>query len=338
MNSIIKFSLENKYLVLLVSLIVIVYGYKTAVSMDIDVFPDLTAPTVVIMTDAHGMASEDVERVVTVPIETMVNGATDVRRIRSVSANGFSFIWVEFDWGTNILTARQIVNEKINGMASRLPIGVGQPVLAPQSSVMGEIIFISMQSDSTSLMDLRTIAEWQVRPVILSTGGVSQVTILGGEYKQYQVVVNPELMKNFNVSFNEIIEASKNLSNNSSGGVLREHGNEYILRGVAKTNDINELGNTLIKNVDGKPLTINDVAEITIGAATKMGYASENAKPAVILSVSKQPNANTLDVTKKIETNLNKLNKTLPADIKVNTKIFRQADFIETSEIGRAHV
>ncbi len=331
MNSIIKFSLENKYLVLLVSLIVIVYGYKTAVSMDIDVFPDLTAPTVVIMTDAHGMASEDVERVVTVPIETMVNGATDVRRIRSVSANGFSFVWVEFDWGTNILTARQIVNEKINGMASKLPIGVGQPVLAPQSSVMGEIIFISMQSDSTSLMDLRTIAEWQVRPVILSTGGVSQVTILGGEYKQYQVVVNPELMKNFNVSFNEIIEASKNLSNNSSGGVLREHGNEYILRGVAKTNDINELGNTLIKNVDGKPLTINDVAEITIGAATKMGYASENAKPAVILSVSKQPNANTLDVTKKIETNLNKLNKTLPADIKVNTKIFRQADFIETS-------
>ncbi len=331
MNSIIKFSLENKYLVLLVSLIVIVYGYKTAVSMDIDVFPDLTAPTVVIMTDAHGMASEDVERVVTVPIETMVNGATDVRRIRSVSANGFSFVWVEFDWGTNILTARQIVNEKINGMASKLPIGVGQPVLAPQSSVMGEIIFISMQSDSTNLMDLRTIAEWQVRPVILSTGGVSQVTILGGEYKQYQVVVNPELMKNFNVSFNEIIEASKNLSNNSSGGVLREHGNEYILRGVAKTNDINELGNTLIKNVDGKPLTINDVAEITIGAATKMGYASENAKPAVILSVSKQPNANTLDVTKKIETNLNKLNKTLPADIKVNTKIFRQADFIETS-------
>jgi len=331
MNSIIKFSLENKYLVLLVSLIVIVYGYKTAVSMDIDVFPDLTAPTVVIMTDAHGMASEDVERVVTVPIETMVNGATDVRRIRSVSANGFSFIWVEFDWGTNILTARQIVNEKINGMASRLPIGVGQPVLAPQSSVMGEIIFISMQSDSTSLMDLRTIAEWQVRPVILSTGGVSQVTILGGEYKQYQVVVNPELMKNFNVSFNEIIEASKNLSNNSSGGVLREHGNEYILRGVAKTNDINELGNTLIKNVDGKPITINDVAEITIGAATKMGYASENAKPAVILSVSKQPNANTLDVTKKIEANLNKLNKTLPVDIKVNTKIFRQADFIETS-------
>ena len=194
-NNIIKFSLNNKYLIILLSVVLVVFGARTALNMDVDVFPDLTAPTVVVMTDAHGMASEEVERMVTFPIETSVNGATGVRRVRSASSQGFSFVWVEFDWGTDIFRARQIVSEKLITVTSQMPLGVGQPVLAPQSSVMGEIFFIGVQADSTSLMDLRTIAEWNIKPLLLATGGVSQVTIIGGDYKQYQVLANPQKMK-----------------------------------------------------------------------------------------------------------------------------------------------
>jgi Cu/Ag efflux pump CusA len=193
LDNIIKFSLKNKYFVLLCSVVLIVVGTRTAVNMDVDVFPDLTAPTVVVMTDAHGMASEEVERLVTFPIETAVNGATDVRRVRSASSQGFSFVWIEFDWGTDIFKARQIVSEKLISVTTQMPIGVGMPTLAPQSSVMGEIFFIGIQADSTTLMELRTIAEWNVKPLLLATGGVSQVTIIGGDYKQYQVLANPHL-------------------------------------------------------------------------------------------------------------------------------------------------
>jgi CzcA family heavy metal efflux pump len=299
--------------------------------MDVDVFPDLTAPTVVVMTDAHGMASEEVERLVTFPIETAVNGATDVRRVRSSSSQGFSFVWVEFDWGTDIFQARQIVSEKLIGVSSQMPLGVGQPTLAPQSSVMGEIFFIGLQADSTSMMDLRTIADWNVKPLILATGGVSQVTIIGGDYKQYQVLANPQLMKYYKVSMLELADVCKGISQNSTGGVVRQFGNEFVVRGIGRTSDLEVLGNSYIKSINGKPIKIRDVAEVKIGSGVKMGHASSNAKPAIIISVSKQPKANTLDVTQRIEENLAVLQNTLPPDVRIDTEIFRQANFIETS-------
>ncbi len=270
-NNIIKFSLNNKYFIILCSVVLVVFGVTTAVNMDVDVFPDLTAPTVVVMTDAHGMASEEVERMVTFPIETSVNGATGVRRVRSSSAQGFSFVWVEFDWGTDIFKARQIVSEKLITVSSQMPLGVGQPVLAPQSSVMGEIFFIGIQADSTSLMDLRTIAEWNIKPLLLATGGVSQVTIIGGDYKQYQVLANPYKMNYYNVSLAELADVCKGMSKNSTGGVVRQYGNEYVVRGIARTSDLELLGNTYVKSVNGKPVRINDVAEVKIGSGCQDG-------------------------------------------------------------------
>jgi len=330
-NNIIKFSLNNKYFILLSSIVLMIIGLRTANNMDVDVFPDLTAPTVVIMTDAHGMASEEVEYLVTFPIETAMNGGTGVRRVRSASSQGFSFVWVEFDWGTDIFKARQIVSEKLITVTSQMPLGVGQPTLAPQSSVMGEMFFIGIQSDSTSQMDLRTIADWNIKPLLLATSGVSQVTIIGGDYKQYQILADPQKMLFYNVSINELANICKSISQNSTGGAFRQYGNEYTIRGVARTSETEELGNTFIKLRNGKPISVSDVAEVKIGSAVKMGYASENAKNAVILSISKQPNANTVDLTKRIEANLAEVQKTLPPDVKLDTKIFRQADFIETS-------
>ncbi|MBC7124516.1 MAG: efflux RND transporter permease subunit, partial [Bacteroidales bacterium] len=331
LDRIIGFSLRNKYLILISTLVLTVIGLRTVSNMDIDVFPDLTAPTVVVMTDAHGMAAEEVERLVTFPIETAVNGATDVRRVRSVSAQGFSFVWVEFDWGVDVLKARQVVSEKLIAVAQQMPLGVSQPMLAPQSSVMGEIFFIGLQADSTSMMELRTIAEWTVKPLILATGGVSQVTIIGGDYKQYQVVANPTRMLHLSVSMHELANACRFISMNSNGVNIREFGNEYVVRGIARTSDIEQLGQTLVATSNGMPVRISDIAEISIAPAPKMGYASSNASPAIILSISKQPNINTLEVTRKIEANLENLRKSLPPDVKLNTKIFRQSDFIERS-------
>ena len=305
--------------------------------MDIDVFPDLTAPTVVILTDAHGMAAEEVERLVTFPIETAVNGATNVRRVRSASTFGFSFVWTEFDWGTDIFKARQIVSEKMVALADALPEGI-TPTLAPQSSVMGEILFVGLQADSTTMMELRTLADWVIKPAILATGGVSQVTIIGGDYKQYQILADPQKMSAYGVTMAELEHIGKSLSSNSDGSVIRDFGNEYALRGIARTNNIEELGASFIKEINGTPIVLSDVAEVVIGSALKMGHASQNAKPAVILSVSKQSNINTLEVTQKIEDNLKEIKKSLPSDVRMDTKIFRQADFIETSvnNVGRA--
>lgn len=338
LDRIILFSLKNKLLVLFSALTLIVAGFYSAGELDIDVFPDLTAPTVIVMTDAHGMAAEEVERLVTFPIETAVNGASGVRRVRSNSSLGFSFVWVEFDWGTDVYRARQVVSEKLIAVSQEMPLGVSQPMLAPQSSVMGEILFIALQADSTSMMDLRTLAEWNLKPALLATGGVSQVTIIGGDLKQYQVLANPERMRYFSVSLDELAEACRSASENSTSGVLRQYGNEYTIRGVARTNKIEELGNTLVKQINGQPVKIADVAKVKTGSAVKMGHASQNSSPAVILSISKQPNVNTLQLTERIEANLADLQKTLPPDIKMNTKVFRQADFIEKSvgNVGRA--
>jgi len=345
LNKIINFSLNNKLFILLGAALLTVGGLYTTQKMDVDVFPDLTAPTVVVMTDASGMSAEEIERLVTFHIETAVNGATDVRRVRSNSSQGYSFVWVEFDWGTDIFKARQIVSEKMVTLSGALPAGI-VPVLAPQSSVMGEILFIGLQVDgrdvarnvSTTMADLRTLAEWLVKPAILATGGVSQVTIIGGDYRQYQILADPQRMNTYGVTMDELAQVGRTMSANSTGGVLRDFGNEYALRGIARTNDLEELGATFIKVVNGKPVVVSDIAEVVIGSAVKMGYASQNAQPAVIISISKQPNINTLNVTENIERNLAELQKSLPADVRMDTKIFRQADFIEASvnNVGNA--
>ena len=344
LNKIIQFSLDHKLFILVAAILLMVAGLWSANRTDIDVFPDLTAPQVVVMTDAHGMASEEVERLVTFPIETAVNGATNVRRVRSTSLAGASFVFVEFDWGMDVFRARQIVSEKMTTLAEQLPEGI-TPVLAPQSSVMGEILFVGLQIDDsaqvsnpTSQQELRTIAEWVVKPAILGTGGVSQVTIIGGDYKQYQILADPIRMQAYGVTMADIEAVGSNVSANSTGGVIRDFGNEYALRGMGRTCDVDELGASLVTMHQGHPVRLSDVAEVRVGNAPKMGYASCNAKPAIILSISKQPNINTLRVTESIEANLQNIAKTLPADVKMNTHIFRQADFIESSvgNVGKA--
>ena len=331
LNNIIKAALTNRLLVMLFSVLLIIAGAYTANNMEVDVFPDLTAPTVVVLTEAHGMAPEEVEKLVTFPIETSLNGGSNVRRVRSSSSAGISIVWVEFDWGTEIYRARQIVTEKLASSSERLPAGASAPVLAPNSSIMGEIMLISITSEKTDLRELRTLADWAIRPRLLATGGVSQVVVIGGEFKQYQVLASPQKMKAYNISLQELLKASEGANGNSSGGFLSEYGNEYIVRGIGRTNNPAELGNTVIKSVDGFPVKISDVAEVKIGSAVKIGDGSLKGEPAVIMTVMKQPNTNTLDLTEKIDEAVIDLKKTLPADVNINTKIFRQADFINGS-------
>lgn len=331
LKKIISFSLKNRLLVLVFAVLLMIGGGYTALDMEVDVFPDLTAPTVVVMTEAHGMAPEEVERLVTFPIETAVNGATDVRRVRSSSSAGFSIVWVEFDWGADIFRARQVVSEKLIQVGQVKPAGVGMPSLAPQSSIMGEILLIGLTSDSASQMELRTIAEWTIRPSLLATGGVSQVTIIGGDYKQYQIQLSPSKMRYYNVSLDEVMHVCQDMNQNATGGVMNEYGNEYIIRGLSRTNDIAEIGKSVIKMWHAKPVKLEDVAEVTIGAAPKIGYSSLNGKPAVILTILKQPSTNTLKLTKTIDKNIETLQKSLPQHIQIDTNIFRQADFIDSS-------
>jgi CzcA family heavy metal efflux pump len=331
LNRIIQFSLNNRLIVMVASVLLIVMGAYTASRMEVDVFPDLTAPTVVILTEAHGMAPEEVERLVTFPVETAVNGAGGVRRVRSSSSAGISIVWVEFEWGTEIFRARQTVSEKISAVANSLPAGISPPIMAPQSSIMGEIMLISVTGSGTSTMDVRTIADWNIRPRLLSIGGVSQVVVIGGEYKQYQILASPQKMAYYKVSMNELLKAAKESNQNAAGGFMSEYSNEYIVRGIGRTNDIGELGRSVIKNVEGIPIKIEDVAEIKIGSSIKIGDGSLKGSPAVIMTVMKQPNTNTLELTDKIDEAILDLKKTLPGDLNINTKIFRQADFINAS-------
>lgn len=330
LNRIIRFSLNNRLLLLLAVILVVIGGVYSAKKIEVDVFPDLTMPTVVILTDASNMAPEEVERLVTFPIETAVNGATNVRRVRSSSSQGFSFVWVEFDWGMDIYRARQIISEKMSLLTGQLPDGI-VPMLAPQSSVMGEIMFIGMKADSTSMMELRTLAEWIVKPAILATGGVSNVTIIGGDYKQYQVLADPVRMKMFGVTMAELEAAASSMSVNVGAGVVRDFGNEYNLRGMGRSNDVDVLGSTVVKTGDDVSVRVADVADVVIAPAVKQGYAALNGEPSVILSISKQPGVNTLSVTANIERNLEGIAKSLPADVVIDTSIFRQADYIQAS-------
>ncbi len=330
LNRIIKFSLNNRLFVMLAVVLTVIGGIYSAKNIEVDVFPDLTMPTVVILTDASNMAPEEVERLVTFPIETAVNGATNVRRVRSSSSQGFSFVWVEFDWGMDIYRARQIISEKMSLLSGQLPDGI-VPMLAPQSSVMGEVMFVGMQADSTSMMEQRTLAEWIIKPAILATGGVSNVTIIGGDYKQYQVLADPVRMEMYGVTMGELEAAAASMCVNVGAGVVRDFGNEYNLRGMGRSNDVDELGSTVVKVNGDVSVRVADVADVVIAPAVKQGYASLNATPAIILSISKQPNVNTLSVTENIERNLEEIAKSLPADVKLDTKIFRQADYIQSS-------
>ena len=330
LNRIIKFSLNNRLLLMLAVVLVVIGGVYSTKKIEVDVFPDLTMPTVVILTDASNMAPEEVERLVTFPIETAVNGATNVRRVRSSSSQGFSFVWVEFDWGMDIYRARQVISEKMSLLSGQLPDGI-VPMLAPQSSVMGEIMFIGMQADSTSMMELRTLAEWVVKPAILATGGVSNVTIIGGDYKQYKVLADPVRMDMFGVTMAELESAASAMSVNIGAGVIRDFGNEYNLRGMGRSNDLEELGSTVVKVNGDVSVRVADVADVVIEPAVKLGYAAMNGEPSIILSISKQPGINTLSVTSNIERNLKSIAKSLPGDVTIDTKIFRQADYIQAS-------
>ena len=332
LNKIIHFSLQNRILVLVASVLLLIGGTYTAMHTEVDVFPDLNAPTVVIMTEANGMAAEEVEQLVTFPVETAVNGATGVRRVRSSSTNGFSVVWVEFDWGTDIYLARQIVSEKLAVVSESLPVNVGKPTLGPQSSILGEMLIVGLTADSTSMLDLRTIADWTIRPRLLSTGGVAQVAVLGGDIKEYQIQLDPERMRHYGVSMGEVMAVTQDMNLNANGGVLYEFGNEYIVRGVLSTPKVEELGKAVVKTVNNFPVTLEDSADVKIGPkAPKLGTASERGKPAVLMTVTKQPATSTLELTDKLEASLQDLRKNLPPDVKVSTDIFRQSRFIDSS-------
>lgn len=333
LNKIISFSLHNRPVILFFSVLLIIVGMWTASKMEVDVFPDLNAPTVVVMTEAQGMASEEVERLVTFPIETAVNGATDVRRVRSSSTTGFSVVWVEFEWGTDIYRDRQIVSEKLATIGDALPSGVGQPTLGPQSSILGEVMFIGLTADSTSLGDLRTLADWTIRPQLLSTGGVAQVTVMGGDLMEYQIRLHPERMRHYGVTLTQVMDATRNMNRNASGGVLYERGNEYIVRGMLSTSSTQQMGQAVVGTTPkGQPIVLSDIADVQMGPKSpKMGLASVSGKPAVLLTVTKQPSTSTLELTKKLDAVVAQMQASLPKDIKVNTQLYRQQNFIDSS-------
>lgn len=333
LNGIIRFSLNNRMVILVIAALCLVAGIYSTMHTEVDVFPDLNAPTVVVMTEAEGMAPEEVERLVTFPIETAVNGATNVRRVRSSSATGFSIVNIEFDWGTDIYKARQIVSEKIAMVGADLPENVGNPTLGPQASILGELMIIGLTADTTSMQDLRTIADWTIRPRLLSTGGVAQVAVMGGDIKEYQILMDPGKMRRHGVSMDEAIYAVKGMNQNASGGTLYEYGNEYIVRGLLSTNDIDELKKAVVKTSEnGLPITLDAIADVRIGPKTPvLGVASNDGKPAVLLTVTKQPNTNTLALTGRLDNALGELKANLPADVKINSQIFRQSRFIDSS-------
>ncbi|HSV87312.1 MAG TPA: efflux RND transporter permease subunit [Bacteroidales bacterium] len=329
LDKIIDYSLKNRMMVLFMSLILMFVGTYVTTQMDVDVFPDLTAPSVVVLTEAHGMAAEEVERLVTFPIETAVNGATDVRRVRSSSAMGISIVWVDFDWGTDIFRARQVVSERLAMVAEGLPENAGNPTMAPQTSIIGEIILLTVSSDSISPMELRSLADWQIRNRMLSIAGVSQVVVMGGDYKQYIIEADPERMGFFGVSLNELLAASENLNQNATGSFLNDFGNEYVIHGVIRTTNKVDIGNSVVKISNGNPITINDVATVRTGTPPKIGAGFLNSEPAVVMTVLKQPDTNTLELTEKIDEAIAQLKEILPGHVEIRSDVFRQADFIQ---------
>lgn len=332
LDRIIRFSLNYRLLIIELSLLIIVAGLYTAHHTEVDVFPDLNAPTVVVMTEANGMAAEEVEQLVTFPVETSVNGATGVRRVRSSSTAGFSVVWVEFDWDTDVYLARQIVAEKLSTVAESLPAGVSAPVMGPQSSILGEVLIIGLTSDKTSLLDLRTIAEWNLRPRLLSVDGVAQVSVIGGDMKEYQIRLDPARMRHHGVTLADVMAATRGMNRNTSGGVLYEYGNEYIIRGIAGGDVIARLESAMVKMQGEYPVTMADIADVGIGGEQpKLGVAAVRGKDAVLLTVTKQPRVGTIELTQKLEDVVADVQKSLPSDVHVATDIFRQSNFIDAS-------
>lgn len=340
MNRLIRWSIDHRFLVLVVSALLLVWGLVVARRMPVDVFPDITAPTVTVVTEAHGLAPEEVETLVTFPIETGVNGATGVRRVRSASGVGISIVWVEFDWGTDIRDARQVVNEKLQLVGPQLPQDMAPPTMAPVSSVMGEILFLSVAwkepaadeaGQLSQAMIARSTADQVLRKRILAVAGVSQVVPIGGAVKQAQVRVRPEAMAAYGISFEAVAHALRGGSANGSGGFVSENGQELLLRVVGRAEDVEALGATVVEVRDGTPIHVRDLAAVEMGPKVKRGEGSSNARPAVVLAVMKQPEANTLDLTARIDGMLDEIEPTLPAGLVVDRQVFRQADFISSA-------
>mgnify|MGYP000799564938 FL=1 len=338
LNKIIHFSLYNRLVVLILSGLILVGGTIALIRSEIDIFPDLNAPTVVIMTEAPGLAPEEVERLVTFPVETAVNGATGIRRVRSSSAMGFSVVWAEFNWETDIYRARQIVSERIATLAQSFPAGVKAPTLGPQSSILGEIMIIGLTiNDSIApagnhMGELRSIADRDIRPRLLSISGVSQVSVIGGDVSEYQILLNPALMKKFDVTLDDVLTATDAINENAVGGTHYEFGNEYIIKGVVNTRNCDDLAKTVVKSNAGAVVTLNDIAEVAMGASSpRLGSASVKARPAVLLTVTKQPLAATIQLTDRIEEELHSIAATLPPYVQISDDIFRQSDFISNS-------
>jgi copper/silver efflux system protein len=327
LNNLIAWSLRNRVIVLAAGAIMLAAGAWTASRMPVDVFPDLTAPTVTVLTEAHGMAPEEVEALVSFPIETAVNGATGVRRVRSSTAQGISVVWVEFDWGMEIFRARQIVAEKLQTVAAALPAGVAAPVLAPVSSVMGEIMMIGLTGPQPAT-ELRTVADWTIRRRLLAVPGVAQVIPIGGEVKQYQVLADPARMLAAGVTLEEVVRAAEGSNENASGGVYMDKGQEYVIRGIGRVQSADDIAKTVVSVRGGIPVLLSQVADVRVGAAPKYGDGSVNAKPGVVLAVQKQPGANTLELTRRIEGELAGMQRTLPKGMKIEAELFRQASFI----------
>lgn len=332
LNKIIRFSLQNRILILILSCLTLIGGTIITINTEVDVFPDLNAPTVVVMTEAPGFDPEEVEKSVTFPIETAVNGATNVRRVRSSSSAGFSIVWVEFDWGMDIYRARQIVSEKLTTITDALPQGVNTPTLGPQSSILGEMLIIGMTSDTVSMQDLRTIADKQLRPRLLAVGGVSQVAVIGGDVKEYQIKIDPAKMRYFNVSLDEVLSATENMNSNVGGGSLFEYDNEYLIKGDLNTNNLEDIGLGVVRSDSNGIVLIRDIAKVEIGnKLPKLGVASEKGHPAVLLTITKQPNIDTNKLTAQIEDELEESRKSIPDGINISTDIFRQSSFINSS-------
>ena len=328
LNGIIRWSLSNRPVVLIGATVSLIIGIYVALGLPVDVFPDLTAPTVTILTEAHSMAPEEVETLVTFPIETALNGATGVRRVRSASGIGISVVWVEFDWGTDIYRARQIVSEKLQWVANALPSGISRPIMAPISSIMGEIMLIALTGPADQLMEMRTLADWTLRRRLLALTGVSQVIPIGGQVRQYQVILDPESMKHYGVTLDEAAKAVESSSRNSSGGFYVQSEKEYLIRGIGRVERLEELGLTLVAMRNNVPIRLDQVAKVQIGPKVRRGTGSVNGREAVILSIQKQPKANTVELTAWIDEVLDDIERTLPSGIEIERFVFRQSDFI----------
>jgi CzcA family heavy metal efflux pump len=331
-DKLIHFSLKNRLFVIICAVFLMIYGIFTARHLPVDVLPDLNRPTVTIMTEASGLAPEEVESQVTIPLERSLSGVAGLTRLRSVSGIGLSIVYLEFDWGSDIYRQRQLVSERLSATGSSLPNGL-TPIMTPITSIMGEIMLIGVSSDSSDMspMMLRTIAEWTIRPRLLSISGIAQVTAIGGEVKQYQVMVEPSLLSNYKLTLDDIENSLRDFAKNTTGGFLDQDSQEWLIRNIGLTTDVVQLRKTLVKYQNGAPIALEQIANVRIGAGVKRGDASINGKPAVILAVQKQPSANTLTLTQKIDDTLAELKATLPNHIKIHSEIFRQADFINHS-------